>query len=409
MLGGHESYVRAHALAASRLGFEPHIFVVSRRAGTVRTSIGVLHRVAAPPRGRTPVAFQAPLLARAVVRLLDGRPGPHIIHGIAIWSASAVFAARSLGRRGVAAMPVAGAYGTRAYEIGAMQAGLGPHLGLAARLRYRTWLKWVSLVDDRVEGWGYRHARVVVVNYESVRRILADAYGPRLQIRRLPYASPDAFAAPAANGGCAEPAANGGSPEPGGPPLILAVARHDPRKGLDVLLRALAGVAAAGLEFRAVMLGSGRLLDAHRRLAAELGLGDRVTIAGSVPDVRPYLRACQIFVLPSRREASGSVAILEALQWRAAVVASACDGIPEDLIDGRDALLVAPGSVRPLRDAIAALLQDPERRAALAERGHERHEQHFSAERMIAGLAELYAALGVAPARSRLDRTASAT
>ena len=291
-------------------------------------------------------------------RLLDGRPGPHIIHGIAIWAATAVFAARSLGRRGVAAMPVAGAYGTRAYEIGAMQAGLGPHLGLAARLRYRTWLQWVSLVDDRVEGMGLparsrRGGRPRVGAPDPRRRLRPPA--PVSAASRTPRRMPSRRRRPTAV--APEPAANGGSPEPGGPPLILAVARHDPRKGLDVLLRALAGVAAAGLEFRAVMLGSGRLLDAHRRLAAELGLGDRVTIAGSVPDVRPYLRACQIFVLPSRREASGSVAILEALQWRAAVVASACDGIPEDLIDGRDALLVAPGSVRPLRDAIAALLR----------------------------------------------------
>jgi glycosyltransferase involved in cell wall biosynthesis len=336
------------------------------------------------------------LLARAAVRLLAGRPGPHIVHGFAIWSASAAAAAQALGRRGETATAVASAYATRTYEIGAMQNGLGPHLSSSQRLRYRAWLRWASLVDDRIEGWGYGNARVVLVNYRSVRRILASAYGEGLDVRLIPYAAASSFAD--IPGPRRAPAVKSLATEP---PVILAISRHDPRKGIDLLLHALAGLAFAGIPFRAVLVGGGRLLEAHRRLAAELCLGHAVSIEGEVPDVDVYLRRADIYVLPSRAEASGSVAVLEALRSGVAVVASACDGIPEDLTDGRDAVLVAPGNAGALRDAIAALLADPQRRVALARAGRKRHDERFGASRLTDALGGVYAELGVAPAGAR--------
>src|SRR5690348_4898933 len=84
--GGHESYVRAHALAAARAGYEPHVFCVAHRSETTAARFGAVHRVAAPLGLHLPPALQAPLLARAVVRFLTPRPGPHVIHGFAMWA-----------------------------------------------------------------------------------------------------------------------------------------------------------------------------------------------------------------------------------------------------------------------------------------------------------------------------------
>jgi glycosyltransferase involved in cell wall biosynthesis len=245
------------------------------------------------------------------------------------------------------------------------------------------------LVDDRIERWGYSRSTLILVNYASVERILTSAYGSGLPIRRLPYASPDAIreSEPTTDLAVPEPIAALGAAHA---PLVLAVSRHDPRKGVDVLLLALAEVAASGVAFRACLVGAGRLLDAHRRLAAELGLGEQVAITGRVEDVRPYYDCADIFVLPSVAEASGSVSVLEALRAGAAVIASACDGLPEDLADGSDALLVAPGDVHALARALVTVLTDPERRAQLAERGRATHEQKFSAAGFEAALASVY-------------------
>lgn len=387
-VGGHETYVRAHALAAARLGLDAHVFCVGSRPRTTRTDFGVVHHVPAP----LPVALHGPLVARAVVRFVGRRPGPIGIHSFAVWASAGVLASRALARRGVTAIPVASAYGTRAYEVGAMQDGLHRHHGLAHRVRYRAWLRWIRAVDDRVEGWGYAESRVVLVNYASVERILQRAYGLGAAVRRVPYASVDAFT-------------DARSPSPGvarlvepvvpGAPIVLAVSRHDPRKGLDVLLRALADVAAQGVPFRAFLVGPGRLLEPHRRLATDLGLANRVAIPGRVEDVRPYFAFADVFVLPSLAEASGSVSILEALRAGTPVIASACDGIPEDLADGSDALLVAPGDPQALAVALRRLLTDPPLRARLAAGGRQAHDEHFSATRLVDSLRAVYGELGI--------------
>ncbi len=79
-----------------------------------------------------------------------------------------------------------------------------------------------------------------------------------------------------------------------------------------------------------------------------------------MPDVAPYLGAADIFVLPSVAESSGSVSVLEAMRAGKPVIATACDGLPEDLIDGENGLLVAPGDVGALTDALGRLLADAE-------------------------------------------------
>ena len=81
-------------------------------------------------------------------------------------------------------------------------------------------------------------------------------------------------------------------------------------------------------------MGRGELLYAHRLLAKNLGLGSTTVLTGLVPDPLSYLSCADIFVLPSIRECSGSLALLEALQAGAAVIASDVDGIPEDVKHG---------------------------------------------------------------------------
>lgn len=395
-VGGHCRYVRAHARAVAELGFEPHVFCAGPRARVTRTDFGVVHHVAP----RVPVALQVPLLAGAVVRFLSGRRGPHAIHGFAIWSAAGAMASRALRRRGVQAITVASAYGTRAYEVGAMQDGVHDHHGRSQRIHYGAWLRWIRSVDDPIERWGYASSRLVLVNYQSVAGILHGAYGPGLRVRRVPYAAVEAFAdagPPAAPGDCPQPIARLRARSG---PLVVAISRHDPRKGIDVLLLALAQLAARGESFRACLIGPGRLLDAHRRLATRLGLDDRVVIVGQVPDTGPYLACADVFVLPSLAEASGSVSVVEALRSGTAVVATACDGIPEDLTDARDSLLVPPGDVAALSAALGILLRDEALRARIAAEGRATCERRFSAAGFVAALRGVYAELGIdGPAR----------
>ncbi len=382
---GQPRYVIAHALAATAAGYRPQIFCVSTRSEVVETAFGTLHRVASPrSRGYRSERIQRPFLARGVARYVRGlgQPHAHVIHGFGHWASSGVAAGRLLARQDVEAVPVASAFTTLAHENRAKIAALPDHLTRRERLRYRRDMLWVQAVADRAERFGYAHSRLVLVNYASVRTLLADACPDLPEVRIVPYAAPGAFAE--------RPPA---PPRAPGPPRIVSVARHDPRKGLEILIRALAGLAHAGVEFSAVLVGWGPLQEAHQRLVDALGLADRVELTGHVADPLDYLEQADVFVLPSLEEGSGSVAVLEALQAGVAIVASRCDGIPEDLSDGSDAVLVTPGAVDELRDALTELLGDERRRSGLAAAARATYEARFSAANFAATLGSIYGEL----------------
>jgi glycosyltransferase involved in cell wall biosynthesis len=259
----------------------------------------------------------------------------------------------------------------------------------ASRLEYAVVKRTVARHEGRV----FAESRLVILNYDAVHRIFLNDYGPGAEVRKLPYASESAFLHEPEEALPPEPAVIAGL-APRAAPLILSVSRHDPRKGVDILLKALARVRANGGLFRACLTSGGMLLTEHRRLAAKLGILDCVALPGWVPDPYPYLRHADIFALPSLQEASGAFSLLEALQAGAAVVASNVDGIPEDVTDGDSALLVEPGQVDQLSRALGRLLTDPDLRNRLRRRAREVFVERFSAETFASALRDLYAGLG---------------
>jgi len=70
-------------------------------------------------------------------------------------------------------------------------------------------------------------------------------------------------------------------------------------------------------------------------------------------------------VLPSVQEGSGSISLLEAMSYGLPVVVSACDGLPEDVQDGVNGLLVPPADPERLADALEALARDAGLRSRL--------------------------------------------
>lgn len=167
--------------------------------------------------------------------------------------------------------------------------------------------------------------------------------------------------------------------------LILAVGNLLERKGHIFLLRALHSLADRGLSDRwrlAIAAGGGgeerSKLDAF---TAEHGLSDRVHILSYRNDVPDLLAAADIFVMPSLWEGL-PLSILEAMLMGTAVIASETSGIPEAIVTEQHGLLVPPGNVDCLSEALARLLGDPELRARLASGGRRRALSEFTIESM---------------------------
>jgi glycosyltransferase involved in cell wall biosynthesis len=160
-------------------------------------------------------------------------------------------------------------------------------------------------------------------------------------------------------------------------------------KGVAVLVRAAREVDA---EF--VICGDGPLLERMRRLAARLGVEDRVVFRGWLDQDRlaEELANASVVAVPSVWPEPFGLVGIEGLAAGRPAVASATGGIGDWLEDGVSGLLVPPGDPRGLARALNELLLDPERQRSMGAAGRERVARRFSSERHLARLLEGYRA-----------------
>jgi glycosyltransferase involved in cell wall biosynthesis len=140
---------------------------------------------------------------------------------------------------------------------------------------------------------------------------------------------------------------------------VGATSRLSPEKGLPHLLRAIAMLRDRDIDVDLLLAGEGPSRGQVERLIGHLQLADRVELLGDVPhaDVPAVLQRLDIFALPSTWEGFG-VSALEASAMQLPVVASDVHGIPDVVIDGRTGILVPPGNVNAVAEAIERLAGD---------------------------------------------------
>lgn len=147
--------------------------------------------------------------------------------------------------------------------------------------------------------------------------------------------------------------------------VVTTVANLRREKGYHELMAAALDV--LDQEPSAVFLagGQGALEGQLHAEHALLGLGDRFRFLGQVDDVPGLLAASDVFVLPSRFEGT-PIAIMEALCVGLPIVATSVGGIPEEITDEVEGLLVPPRAPALLADALVRVIRDPHLREGLA-------------------------------------------
>lgn len=172
--------------------------------------------------------------------------------------------------------------------------------------------------------------------------------------------------------------------------LVLGcVARFDPVKGLDLLLRAVGVLVKRYHRLKLVLAGDGSEATKLRRLSEALGMGDRVFFAGVVEDAFRLFPALDVYVSPSRKEGL-PLAPLEAMALGLPVVATRVPGHLDVVAAGETGLLAEPGDSESLAAAIARLLDDPDLRKRMGQAGLKRVKEQFTVERMTGQIAEIY-------------------
>ena len=159
-----------------------------------------------------------------------------------------------------------------------------------------------------------------------------------------------------------------------GGPIVGTVCRLvEPKKGMSVLLRAMAALKEEGNDphWQLLIVGDGPARTSLEALTRQLGLSDRTVFAGTRRDIPRILPLLDLFVLPSLYEGFG-IAILEAMAAGKPVVATAVGGVPEFVVPGETGLLVEPGKAGALADAIGSLVRDPANATRMGMRGRAR-------------------------------------
>jgi glycosyltransferase involved in cell wall biosynthesis len=188
-----------------------------------------------------------------------------------------------------------------------------------------------------------------------------------------------------------------------GPVKLLFVGAYGRRKGIYELVAALGIVRQDGHDVRARIVGPPEFPDEVDRLAEairELGLEGAVALTGplAADDVAGELLAADVFCLPSHREGL-PMAILEAMAVGLPVVVTSVGGIPDLVRDGDSGLVVPPGDVQSLADAVRTLAADPGLRRRLGARAFAVVDELAGAPAVSARWRELYASLAAAPAQ----------
>jgi glycosyltransferase involved in cell wall biosynthesis len=175
---------------------------------------------------------------------------------------------------------------------------------------------------------------------------------------------------------------------PAGGFVIGAVGRLAKQKGHEYLLKAMASLPPGIRESHLVIAGEGPLRDSLERQIEELGLRRRVRLAGYIREMDEFLSMIDLYVLPSLFEGL-PMSLLEAMQAGKPVVAAAVDGVPEVIASGEEGLLVPPGDIPSLAEAIGSLIRDSRKRERMALAGKKAVADRFSSR----GMAEQYAVL----------------
>jgi glycosyltransferase involved in cell wall biosynthesis len=241
--------------------------------------------------------------------------------------------------------------------------------------------------------WLYGHTALVVAVTEAIRgQCLAAGLLPAGRIVTLPGgADAEAFRPVPADLGVrrALGAADGRL-------LVGMVAGLRVMKGHGVVIEAAARLACQGIRPRLVFVGRGPFEPAVRRAITEAGLQEQVALAGFAVELPAVMAALDLALYVPLESDGMSRVVFEYLAAGRPLVAARVGVVPEVLVDDRHAALVPAGDADALAATVAALLDDPARRARLGEAGRRLLVERFSGARLAAALEGHYARLTAA-------------
>ncbi|OZI07537.1 hypothetical protein BWI93_14480 [Siphonobacter sp. BAB-5385] len=168
---------------------------------------------------------------------------------------------------------------------------------------------------------------------------------------------------------------------------LVMVARFSNQKDHITLLKAIKIIKE--LKFSLDLYGDGETLDFCKRNTLDLEINHKVNFMGAVNDIQGILPLYDVFILSTKYEGL-PLSILEAMNANLPIIATNTDGIPEQIENNVNGLLVQKSSEFELAEALALLISSPEIRYRFASSNHLILESKFSIDKMLAKYIDVY-------------------
>lgn len=187
------------------------------------------------------------------------------------------------------------------------------------------------------------------------------------------------------------------------PPLLLCLGRLIPSKNFDLVIEAMLILVKRYPHLRLFIAGDGLQREELQDLTVSLKLEEQVEFIGWVPqeDVQEVLNKATLLVLPSRREGL-PMSALEAAHMARPIITTDVGGNPEIVLHQQTGLIVQVGDVQGLVDAIAYLLDHPQRAQEMGDAARRHAQELFNLEKTANAYDKIYHKLSLSP-NSRLN------
>lgn len=172
-------------------------------------------------------------------------------------------------------------------------------------------------------------------------------------------------------------------------PIVGIVGRFHPQKDHRTFLQAARLVSEDWPDVQFLCVGGGRLLNAMKELAVDLGVSSRVFFTGERSDIPEIMYALDLLVLSSRWEGLPNV-VMEAMAASRPVIATEVGGCPELVEEGETGFLVPTRDPETLASAILKILRDGDLAERMGKKGRQRIEDSFKRQLMVDKTQDLY-------------------
>lgn len=410
--GGGSNYLLSHAKATSLYGFEPHIFCLNHKEYDEDIGYVKIHNIkfayftniisklstnyfykgsilgyfsSLPHRDICSGLVSKPLV-RAILKFLESLTSETkvVIHGFSTWGMIGVEVKRIMNTRNIEIPVVSSFYTSLSHEFdGKWNSFMNP-ISIGGFIKYSIEKLIIEMSSSKLEEETLSFSDKLICNYRSVEKLIQDEYSSKILFELMDYCPLTSFDPVQTQHSIIDSESTNTYVH------IVSLSRHDPRKGLDVLIKAIEYLALDDLKFRVTIGSGGYLFDYHQKMVKEKGLCRFIQFSGWLEDSTNFLNSGDIFVLPSLEEGSGSLSLIEAMRAKLAVVATNIDGIPEVVKNNENGLLVEPNNSRDLAEALKSLILNYSLRNRIASSAHKTYNEKYSTISFSSSLGKLY-------------------